>query len=291
MPELPEVETMVVGLRGHLLGRSLKHIKIIDKKVLCATGQAALRGLRGSRIVGLSRVGKFLLFHLSYGSTLVFHLRMTGRLQVEENGTGKTPPRRLQMEFEDWDGRLSFIDQRRFGYVALIREGEVCPIDLLLELGPDALRVSRKELREIVGDSNRPVKSLLLDQRVIAGLGNIYVDESLFRAGIHPAERASDIDEKRVGQLHRVLKAVLAKAIACGGSSVRNYRTSSGASGTYQDHHRVYGRKGETCHRCGGTIAYGKVASRGTHFCPVCQPPPRKKRKKAGKKRPRRQAV
>jgi formamidopyrimidine-DNA glycosylase len=157
-----------------------------------------------------------------------------------------------------------------------------------LELGPDALRISRKDLRDILGESSRPVKALLLDQRAIAGLGNIYVDESLFRAGIHPAERSCDIDGKRVGRLHRTLRDVLAKAIACGGSSVRTYRTSSGSPGTYQKHHRVYGRKGEDCPVCGSVISYAKVASRGTHYCPDCQPPPRKKKGKSGKKRSRR---
>lgn len=282
MPELPEVETMVTGLRASLLGRTLVRVRLIEKTTLRGTTVRALANLEGARLVGLTRRGKFLLFHLSTGAVLLFHLKMTGRFLVIERDARPGRWERLHLEFEGWEGKVAFVDQRKFGYLALIPEGGECPVPLLYELGPDALQVTLDDLAEILGQSRRPVKALLLDQRALAGLGNIYVDESLHRAGIHPRTPAAAIDRDAVLRFHRAMGQILRKAIERGGSSVRSYRDSGGSQGSFQKLHRVYGRRGEPCSRCGEPIAYSRVASRGTHHCPSCQKAPnlRSKRKR-----------
>lgn len=279
MPELPEVETMVLGLRKHLLGRALSGVRIFDTSVLHNTPPRLLGKMRGARIIGLNRQGKFLVFRLSNGAALLFHLKMTGRLLLRENKLPEGKWERLQMEFDGWGKSVFFVDPRRFGYLAVDAGGK-CPVPLFHELGPDALEVSRKELDDILAASRRPVKALLLDQRSIAGLGNIYVDESLHRAGIHPAAPASSVSPGQSAALHRSMRNILRKAVECGGSSVRNYRDSRGNAGSFQRLHRVYGKEGEKCRSCGSEIAYAKIASRGTHFCPECQKKPAGKRRK-----------
>jgi formamidopyrimidine-DNA glycosylase len=280
MPELPEVETLVLGLRKDLLGRTLSRVRVFEKGALRNTTAALLKQARGARLVGLSRRGKFILFQLSNGAVLLFHLKMTGSLLVQARALPRGRWERLQLEFDGWDRKVTFVDQRTFGYLAVIADGRECPVPLLYELGPDALSVTREALQEILLASRRPVKALLLDQRAVAGLGNIYVDESLHRAGIHPATPASRISPERVAALHRSMRRILRKAIECGGSSVRTFRDSRGAAGTFQRLHRVYGRKGEKCRRCGAEIGYTRIASRGTHFCPECQKPPRRSRRR-----------
>jgi formamidopyrimidine-DNA glycosylase len=281
MPELPEVETMVLGLRKDLLGRTLSGVRIFDKSVLRNTPARLLGKMRGARVISLKRKGKFLVFRLSNGAALLFHLKMTGRLLLRESGLPKGRWERLQMEFDGWKKSVFFVDPRRFGYLAVDAGGRECPVPLLYELGPDALAVSRQELEDILAASRRPVKALLLDQRSIAGLGNIYVDESLHRAGIHPAAPALSATPEQAAALYRAMRNILRKAVECGGSSVRNYRDSRGSAGSFQRLHRVYGKQGEKCRRCGSEIEYAKIASRGTHFCPACQKKPagRKQRK------------
>ncbi len=280
MPELPEVETMALGLRKDLLGRSLERVKIFEKGVLRETSPRALRALSGARVVGLSRRGKFLLLHFSNGAVILFHLKMTGRLVLQDRTRRRGPWERLQLEFEGWDRKLSFVDPRKFGYLAAITDEGDAPVPLMNELGPDALQVTPVTLQEMLTESRRPVKALLLDQRVIAGLGNIYVDECLHRAGIHPASPSSEISEESIAGLHQAIREVLRCAIECGGSTVRTFQDSRGTAGTYQVHHRVYGKKGERCRSCGSAIEYTRVASRGTHYCPSCQ-----KKTRSGRKR------
>lgn len=274
MPELPEVETMAAGLRSELLGRSLLKVEVIERTVLRGTSLREVSSLEGARLIGLTRSGKFLLFHFSSGSVLLAHLKMTGRFRLV--GRDEEPGRweRIHLVFEGWENKLSFVDPRRFGYLALIPPGREGPVPLLYELGPDALKVSRQELREILGRSRRPVKALLLDQRAVAGLGNIYVDESLHRAGIHPATPAAQVPPERVKALHGAIRRVLRHAIRCGGSSVSSFHDSRGRRGSYQYHHHVYKREGESCRSCSTTIRYVRLASRGTRFCPSCQPTP-----------------
>ena len=273
MPELPEVETMVLGLRETLLGQRVQQVRIFCDRLLRQTSPAALRRVRGGRVIGLNRKGKFLLFHLSNGSLLVFHLRMTGKLVLVPSASPLTSRDRLRLDFADREWALSFEDTRRFGSLDIL-EGCEAADGLLNELGPDALIVGLEDFRELLAGSRRPVKAMLLDQRVIAGLGNIYVDESLHRAGIHPMTPSADIPRPSSRLLHAAMRRILRKAIGCRGSSVSDYRDSHNRRGTFQKHHRVYRRAGEPCLTCQEPIAYIRVSGRGTHICPACQQHP-----------------
>jgi formamidopyrimidine-DNA glycosylase len=270
MPELPEVETMVLGLRESVLGQRVQRVRVFCDRLKGSTSPAALRKVQGGRVIGLSRKGKFLLFHLSNGSMLVFHLRMTGKLLLVPSTTALTKRDRLRLDFSDWDMALTFEDTRRFGSLDVLH-GWDTGSGLLRELGPDALIIDSADFLELLCDSRRPIKALLLDQRAIAGLGNIYVDESLHRAGIHPQTPASEISHTKVRSLHSAMRKILHKAIDCHGSSVSNYRDSNNRPGSFQNHHLVYQRCGEPCTTCGESIEHIRVVGRGTHLCPVCQ--------------------
>lgn len=264
---------MVVGLRESLLGQRVRRVRVLCDRLMGTTPPDALRKVRGGRVIGLSRKGKFALFHLSNGSMLVFHLRMTGKLLLVPNTCPLTKRDRLRMDFSDWDWALSFEDTRRFGSLDIL-QGMESGTGLLNELGPDALLIDLAAFRELLADSRRPVKALLLDQRAIAGLGNIYVDESLHRARIHPRTPAADLEPGQVKSLHTAIRGVLRKAILCGGSSVSDYRDVRNRPGSFQNHHRVYQRSGKPCSRCGAPIERIRVGGRGTHVCPGCQKAP-----------------
>jgi len=261
---------MVVGLRESILGQRVQRVRLFCNRLKGQTSQASLRKVNGGRVIGLNRKGKFLLFHLSNGSLLVFHLRMTGKLLLVPSANPLTKKDRLRLDFSDWDWALSFEDTRRFGSLDVIHGWE-SGSGLLKELGPDALTIDLADFRELLGDSRRPIKALLLDQRAIAGLGNIYVDESLHRAGVHPLTPAAEIGTIQARRLHTAMGKILRKAIDCHGSSVSDYRDSNNRPGTFQKHHLVYQRSGEPCTTCGESIEHIRVVGRGTHLCPICQ--------------------
>jgi len=261
---------MVLGLRESVLGQRVQRVRVFCDRLKGRTTPAALRKVRGGRVIGLSRKGKFLLFHLSNGFMLVFHLRMTGKLLLVPSDNPLTKRDRLRLDFFDWDRALAFEDTRRFGSLDVLLGWE-SGSGLLKELGPDALAIDLVDFRELLFDSRRPIKALLLDQRVIAGLGNIYVDESLHRACIHPLTPAAEIGAAEVRNLHGAMRRILRKAIDCHGSSVSDYRDSNNQPGSYQKHHLVYQRCGEPCTTCGECIEHIRVGGRGTHLCPGCQ--------------------
>jgi len=261
---------MVVGLRESVLGQRVERVRVFCDRLKGRTTAASLRKVQGGRVIGLSRKGKFLLFHLSNGLMLVFHLRMTGKLLLVPSTNPLTKKDRLRLDFSDWDWALTFEDTRRFGSLDVILGWE-SGNGLLKELGPDALVIDLAEFRDLLFDSRRPIKALLLDQRVIAGLGNIYVDESLHRAGIHPQTPAAEIGAAEVRRLHTAMRKILRKAIDCHGSSVSDYRDSNNRPGSFQKFHLVYQRSGEPCTTCGESIEHIRVGGRGTHICPVCQ--------------------
>ena len=236
MPELPEVETMVLlGLRESVLGQRVQRVRVICDRLKGQTTPAArCARCRGGRMIGLSRKGKFLLFHLSNGAMLVFHLRMTGKLLLVPSANPLTKRDRLRLDFSDWDWALNFEDSRRFGSLDVLHGWENGS-GLLKELGPDALIIELVDFRELLSDSRRPIKALLLDQRAIAGLGNIYVDESLHRAGIHPLTPAAEIGGTQTRRLHAAMRSILRKAIDCHGSSVSDYRDSNNRPGSFQE--------------------------------------------------------
>jgi formamidopyrimidine-DNA glycosylase len=280
MPELPEVETMVLGLRESLLGQRVQRVRLFCDRLKERTPPSALRKVQGGRVIGLTRKGKFLLFHLSNGAMLVFHLRMTGKLVLVPCGQPRGKRDRLRLDFSESDHALAFEDTRRFGSLDVLDDPET-GTGLLAELGPDALLIGLADFRSLLSGTRRPVKGLLLDQRVIAGLGNIYVDESLHRAGVHPRTPSDGIDAARTKRLHAAMRQILRKAIVCRGSSVSDYRDSRNVPGSFQEHHLVYQRAGEPCSTCRAPIEYIRVGGRGTHLCPVCQKAPESPRARA----------
>jgi formamidopyrimidine-DNA glycosylase len=284
MPELPEVETVVRGLRNVLPGRTIVSVRLgktdfIDDPV--ALGET----LPGRRIASVERIGKFIHLDLARDgssdsdapSHLVVHLGMTGRLVVR---AGEEPaPLHTHVYFGLDDGReLRYTDIRRFGQMLLLPDAKLA--ELRERLGADALKVSAEEFRQRLAGRRARIKALLLDQTVLRGVGNIYADESLWRARLHPARLAAKLTADEVDRLRRALQSVLGEAIRLRGSSISDFVDSDGQPGGYQKWHRVYGREGKPCFRCEAKIRQMIVAGRSSHFCPRCQPAPRARRSK-----------
>jgi formamidopyrimidine-DNA glycosylase len=278
MPELPEVETVVQDLRPHLEGRTITNVRVLWARTIAEPLEAPERfraAIRGSRIMRLGRRGKFILLYLGDGRssqpllTCLIHLRMSGRLLLEPSG----PPRHLRLVYELSDGgRLYFYDQRKFGRIWLVQDPEV----VLGDLGPEPLRDSfdREMFSALLSRRRGRIKPLLLNQQFIAGLGNIYVDEALFCAGLHPERTADTLTTVEMDRLHDAIQTVLRRAIQLHGTTFDGmFVRPEGEEGRHQEGLKVYGQAGLPCVRCGTAIERTKVAGRGTHFCPHCQPP------------------
>ncbi|MGQ9917941.1 MAG: bifunctional DNA-formamidopyrimidine glycosylase/DNA-(apurinic or apyrimidinic site) lyase [Bryobacteraceae bacterium] len=261
MPELPEVECIVRSLRPWLEGRRIKAVEIRSPLVTDGDPGRICRFLPGRFIRAVRRRGKFILLELSEGCCTV-HLRMTGRLlwQGEEG-----PYTRAVIRFGH--GWLLLDDIRQFARIC----AGPAPPEPVARLGPDALEVTAEEFRRRLSGRRGRIKPLLLDQRFLAGLGNIYADEALHRARIHPLQSAGALSTRKVGLLHQAVAGVLREAIAAGGSTISDYVDGTGCSGRFQQLHRVYGREGQPCLSCGAVVRRLVVAQRGTWFCPRCQ--------------------
>jgi len=288
MPELPEVETVRRGLvpvmEGHVIARAEARRPDLRRPFPPHLAER----LTGARVLRLGRRSKYLLAELSSGETMIVHLGMSGRILVAPPGGGggavigdhvhdhgriaRHDHLILTMET---GARVTLNDARRFGSVDLVPTSEAAAHPLLADLGPEPMGngFSEETLVAALKGRRTPVKAALLDQRLIAGLGNIYVCEALHRAGIDPRRQAGRIAEPRVGALARAIREVLAEAIAAGGSSLRDYRQTDGELGYFQHAFRVYGREGEPCLRegCGGTVRRIVQAGRSSFFCPRCQ--------------------
>lgn len=261
MPELPEVECIVRSLRAHVEGRRLLRVELHSARVADAPSRRWLSRVEPGQILRLARRGKFLLMHLEAGVCAI-HLRMTGRLVW--NGPVGPYTRAV---FHLAGGRLVLDDIRQF---ARIEAGPVWPAGVS-RLGPEPFELTAEEFACRLRARRARLKPLLLDQRFLAGVGNIYTDEALHRARLHPLQMASRVSGKKARELHRAILAVLGEAIAAGGSSISDYVDGAGRSGAYQSAHRVYGREGQPCPDCGTPIRRIVVAQRGTWFCPRCQ--------------------
>ncbi|MBA2848474.1 bifunctional DNA-formamidopyrimidine glycosylase/DNA-(apurinic or apyrimidinic site) lyase [Thermosulfuriphilus ammonigenes] len=267
MPELPEVETVVRDLKPRLTGRRISGLKVLLPKLL-RQKPAEFNRIIGHKILGLSRRGKLILIHLSGDLTLIVHLKLTGRLVH-----GKNQPDHTHVIFEfDNGSRLFYADLRQFGFLDLVPTSRLKTHQALASLGPEPFDISEEEFLSILSRSRRKIKALLLDQNLIAGLGNIYTDEALFRAGIHPERPANTLTAEEARRLLEAIRQVLKEAISARGSSVRNYVDGQGRAGSFQSRHQVYHQQGKPCPRCGTPIVRKIVAGRGTHFCPYCQP-------------------
>ena len=277
MPELPEVETVRRGLVPHLVGRRIAHVDVRRPDLRWPLPPDLGQVLTGATVTALDRRSKYLLGRLDRGETLLLHLGMSGRMLVEGAAQGafhRDPgilPQHDHLVLTTEDGtRITFNDARRFGMVDLIREGEAHP--LLAGLGPEPLG-GDMDLAAAFRGRKAPVKAVLLDQRRVAGLGNIYVSEALHRAGIDPRRAAGRIGATRIAALEGHVRDVLEEAIAAGGSSLRDHRQASGELGYFQHSFRVYDREGQPCPKpgCGGTIRRVVQGGRSSFFCPACQ--------------------
>jgi formamidopyrimidine-DNA glycosylase len=273
MPELPEVETIRRRLGPVLEGATIERAEIVDPRLTRPIDPGFVAGaLVGERIVALDRRGKYLLWRLSSGRTLVVHLRMTGSLRHAADGELPEDAYRRATLALDTGAAVGYRDVRRFGTWELLEEDHLRPY-LDARLGPEPLAASftASRLASLADGRTTPVKAFLLDQRRIAGVGNIYADEALWRAQIHPLRPAGELAADEVARLHRALRAVLRQGIARRGSTLRDYVTPDGDGGGMQHEFHVYGRLGEPCDRCGRPIERIVVTGRGTWFCPHCQ--------------------
>jgi formamidopyrimidine-DNA glycosylase len=270
MPELPEVETVVRDLRPRLVGRRLMTIHWGPQPLRRGWPTAPRTQRVGSCVDSIRRRGKWILVFCDRGQALRIHLGMTGQLTV----VPATEPRLDHVHWwaeldNGWQWRLR--DVRRFGSVEWFVQGQEALAELEQKLGPEPLTLPAGYLHQVVGRSQRCLKAILLDQRIVAGVGNIYADEALFQAGFHPARPAAALSTEDWERLRRAIRDVLRQAIQARGSTIRDYIGGSGLQGRFQDQLQVYGRWGEPCPRCKTPIARLRVAGRTSHYCPRCQ--------------------
>ena len=282
MPELPEVETVRRGLEPVMAGRVIEHAQVNRPDLRWPFPPRMAERLTGARVLGLRRRSKYILADLDRGETLLIHLGMSGRMLISGAALGTfhhdhpAPAKHDHVVFDMQGGaRVTFNDARRFGAMDLLPTAGAEAHPLLAVLGPEPLGNDFHEswLAGRLAGRATPIKSALLDQHVVAGLGNIYVCEVLYRAGIHPARLARDITAAEVARLVPLVRDVLAEAIEAGGSSLRDYRQADGELGYFQHSFRVYGREGGACATpgCGETVARIVQSGRSSFFCPRCQ--------------------
>lgn len=287
MPELPEVETVKRGLETLIINRTVKTVDFDWPKGFPNAATDVESFLIDAAVSRVYRRGKALLIELSSGYVLVVHLKMTGQLvfvtadarfgagHPNESLVGALPDKSTRVTLTFSDGsKLFFNDQRKFGYVKLVPQETVMDLPFFKKLGPEPLDPDFTSTDFVQRFSNRgktTIKAALLDQSVVAGVGNIYADESLFAVGVHPATRVADVPKKKLKELYEALRDVLLLSIEAGGSTDRNYVNAEGKRGSYLTFAKVFRREGQPCVRCGTTIEKLRVVGRGTHICPSCQ--------------------
>jgi formamidopyrimidine-DNA glycosylase len=274
MPELPEVETVRAALAPVLTGRTLEAVDILDTRLVRPFEPRAVADeLEGERVSAVERRGKYLIFRFESGRSLLIHLRMTGSLRHVTNGAPAEDPHRRAVVRLDDGSDVTYRDVRRFGTWLLLEPGELEPY-LASRLGaePFSTEFTPKRFAARLESRRAPIKAALLDQRTLAGMGNIYVDEALWRARIHPLTPAGELAPEEVTRLRGAVRRALEAGIARQGASLRDYSKPDGGRGRMQDEFKVYGRGGEPCDRCGTPIEKTRVAGRGTWYCPHCQP-------------------
>jgi formamidopyrimidine-DNA glycosylase len=295
MPELPEVQTVVTTLAPKVTGRTIRAVTRLRPDIVTPAGADLSRALAARRIDAIARRGKRIVFTLDDGNRFYVHLGMTGQLTVTTPDTPVPPHTHMVLALEGEDGgsrmedgagapgassllhppsslspsrlEVRFRDPRRFGGVWWLGRSGLPDAGM----GPEPLKLRPAQLFRRLHRTTRAVKNALLDQSVVAGLGNIYVDEALFAAGIHPLTAGSDLTPAQVGKLNRAIKTTLRRALRHRGSTLRDYMDADGAAGSFQNLHRVYDRAGQPCRRCRTPVERIVLGGRSTHFCPRCQ--------------------
>lgn len=287
MPELPEVETVRRGLERLIVGKAVKSAKCIDSPKSFPNADADVaQFLVGAAITAVKRRAKVLLIEMDTQYTLVIHLKMTGQLvfvgkerwgggHPSDSLVGGLPDRFTRVVLEFTDGaHLYFNDLRKFGWMKLYPTLEVPNINFMQRVGPEPLEdsfTSKEFIPRVRRRNNTSVKAAILDQTVLAGVGNIYADESLWGAKVHPATRVKDVTDAQLAALLEQIKYVMNLSLKHGGSTDKNYVDAEGNKGSYLKFANVFRREGQTCPRCGAEIMKLRVAGRGTHICPICQ--------------------
>lgn len=283
MPELPEVETLKLGLQKYLVGHKIEDIEVRVPKIF----QGNPKDVIGATVKDIKRVGKGLIMELNNDFDLVVHLKMTGQLVFRDEAThnislskkvgGETLPSKYSHVIFTLDrgARLYFNDLRRFGYIKIIKKQNVASLPFFKEMGPEPFShpdfgqktLSFEQFQSILARSGLAIKVLLMDQKKIGGIGNIYANEALFKAGISPKRRAKDVSKEEAKTLYKAIFEVIEKGLKFGGSSDENFVNVLGQEGQYQQHFLAYGQEGKKCPICGGTIEKIQLGGRGTYFC------------------------
>jgi formamidopyrimidine-DNA glycosylase len=272
MPELPEVETVCRSLRPHLLGRTFNRVRVVEPRLRLPVNERDLRSLAGKRVDAISRLAKYILLELSDGRVWIFHLGMSGKLICVEPGTLKRKHDHILADL-DSGTQLRYHDPRRFGLSLVTTRERLHDLPQLRRLGLDPFdaRLSGSYLFGFTRRSERRIRDLLLDQQIIAGLGNIYANEILSIAGIKPTTRAYRLTRRQVQTLAAAIPALLRDAIRWCGTSFSDYRDADDRSGEFQKHLRVYDRQGEKCRSCPTVVKRIAMGNRSAYYCPSCQ--------------------
>ena len=290
MPELPEVESVRRQLEPALVGRRFDRVAIGDSRLVRPYDPAEVAAeLQGERVATVERRGKYLVVRFESGRVLLIHLRMTGNLLHGPRDSFQDLPHRRAVVTLDDGSDVAYRDVRRFGTWLLLEPEEAEPY-LSARVGDEPLETlfTAAKLGERLAGRRTSLKAALLDQRTLAGMGNIYVDEALWRARLNPLRAAAGLDRSELGRLHRGIRAALEHGLARQGSTLRDYRLPDGSGGSMQDEFRVYGRRDEPCDRCGTPISRTQVAGRTTWFCSRCQPEERPQAARRSSRRPSR---
>jgi len=288
MPELPEVETVAQGLRRRALGRRIAAVEIRHPSIIVGSPDEFLATLAGRRLASVSRQGKAIAVELSAGDRseprfLVVRLGMTGQLTVTPHDAPVEPHTHVFMPLDDGREELRFRDARRFGRLRSCTRQELEKI--LGALGPDAQLITELQFLAAMRDRKGAIKSWLMNQNLLAGLGNIYADEALFEAGIHPLSQPGRVSGRKARRLYKAVRKVLERAVKLGGTTFSDYLDVEGRPGAFLSKLRVYQHTGEPCRRCGASIRRIVVAGRSSHFCPHCQARPRNPARPRGPRR------
>lgn len=271
MPEMPEVETVRRTLTPLAVGKTIKRVDVWYDKVIVGDVKSFQQQLKGKTIEKIDRYGKYLLFRLG-DLTIVSHLRMEGKYRLITADAPREKHEHLQFIFTDGSA-LRYDDVRKFGRLQLVETGTERIVTGIKHLGPEALSPEFTEdyFAKALKNKTKKIKNLLLDQTVVAGLGNIYVDEVLWQAKINPVAESKDLTKQQVQDLYEAINSTIKEAIKLGGTTIHSFLNAEGQAGGYQDRLEVYGRAGEDCLRCGGKLVKIKVNGRGTTYCPNCQ--------------------